>query len=579
MPSEKLQVILELVTGQYKREAIEASTATGRIGDSAVTANSQVGRMATGMGRAGSLIKAGFAAIASGAILEVIGNLDQLGQKMESTERMADTVFGEMVESARQWADENNEAFGIGENAMLGLIAKTQDLLVPMGFVREEAFDMSKEILNTANALSEWEGGTITTTDAQLRLAKAMLGETEGLVELGVKLSQADINARLAEKGMDGLTGAALQQAKAQVTLELVMERSSDALAAYETRAGSATAAQKDLAAATADSAESWADIFRPAIDQAKGTMSDVADIGAFLSEKMAEQADQVAITGQKTEGLVDVWEVATPIGALLALALERIADATKDSGAAALDMKPPILDLNASYVAQAVAAGAAEGATVSLGDAIRALTDPAFAAFHSMNQLEDAQREYVAALLEHGPASEEAERAALALGEAVVRANASAADFAEQGGPASVDALLEILTNAGVAADTIARIRDAILDLNATPVDPKNFPFTGGGAGGGPGVFAFQHGGVVPGRRGEPVLAMVHAGETVLPTHGNYSMPIGSMSMPLPPGWSRPNVTGPTIHVHHPNTINLAQDLQLATILATVTNMVEVQS
>ena len=41
------------------------------------------------------------------------------------------------------------------------------------------------------------------------------------------------MSARLAEKGLDGLTGNMLQQAKAAATLELITEKSADAQAAF----------------------------------------------------------------------------------------------------------------------------------------------------------------------------------------------------------------------------------------------------------------------------------------------------------------------------------------------------------
>src|SRR3990172_6702655 len=49
MPSEKLQVILELVAGQYKREAREAATATGQIGAAAAGAGGGVGCLQRGL--------------------------------------------------------------------------------------------------------------------------------------------------------------------------------------------------------------------------------------------------------------------------------------------------------------------------------------------------------------------------------------------------------------------------------------------------------------------------------------------------------------------------------------------------
>lgn len=569
MALERLSVILELVTGNYKKEAREAATATGQIGNAATRTESSANRMAAGVGRVGSVIKTALAGAAVGAIAEVVGDLDQLGQKMESTERMATTVFGDMIDEARAWANANNEAFGIGESAMLSLISKTQDLLVPMGFVREEAFGMSKEILNVANALSEWEGGTITAEDAQLRLAKAMLGEREGLVELGVKITDQEVKARLAAKGQDKLTGAIRQQAIAQATLELVTEKSTDALTAYEGRAGTATAAQKELAASTADTAESWAELLRGPLDTAKGTLSDVTNIMQFLSEVMAENAGQAGDTAEETDGLVQVWGASQPVAAALIDIIGWLGDKTKEAGSDAATARPKFQGLTSELYKAKAGAAAAGGATDELADSLRALTDPTFAVLNAMNRAAEAQRNYVAAVLEHGPASEEAEQAALDLGEAQARANSAAMTFATEGGPASVEAVIAILINAGVAADTIDRIREAILELNATPITGRSFPLVTTGPSG-VGVHHRQHGGSV--HAGQPYIVGEAGPEWYVPDQSGMILPFG---MGLGGNVTYMTKQGSTIVVQSPMN-NFRQDLQYATILASVTNLVE---
>lgn len=378
-----------------------------------------------------------FKAFAAGAILalgaglaSLVGKLDQLGQKMQATERMAETVFGSMVDEAREWADENNEAFGIGESALLSLLSKTQDLLVPMGFARQEAFALSKEILNTANALSEWEGGTISATDAQLRIAKAMLGEREGLVELGVKLSDAEVKARLAAKGLRGLTGEALIQATALVTLEAITEKSTDALTAYETRAGSATAAQKELAASTEDTAEAWADILRPVIDDAKTSMADLTDILQFASEKTAELEGATEDSGHAlfdwvsrallaTDGLSDLIDV---VG-WLADKTREASVATYDHGAAqdadrqeAIGLREALATTGNSAATMGTKFETAAGQVRDLANAQKELLSPAFAHIQAVNRNEEANERLAAAeealkeaIREHGRSSEEA--------------------------------------------------------------------------------------------------------------------------------------------------------------------------
>lgn len=234
---------------RFLGDSKDLERANDRVVKSTDQVDTRFGKLGGSLMKVGTLIKAGFAAAAASAVGDVIGRLDQLGQKMEATEAKAAVVFGEMTDQARQWADDQNEAFGIGENALLGLLSKTQDLLVPLGIARGEAFEMSQEVLTVANALSEWSGGSIDAANAQERVTKAMLGERDGLIELGVKLSDAEIKARLAAKGLNHLTGAALQQATAQVTLEAIIDKSADALTRYSDRTGTAIAKQKELAA------------------------------------------------------------------------------------------------------------------------------------------------------------------------------------------------------------------------------------------------------------------------------------------------------------------------------------------
>ena len=64
-------------------------------------------------------------------------------------------------------------------------------------------------------------------------LTKAYLGERDALTSLGIKISEADVQARLAANGQDELTGAALEQAKAVATQQLIFEKSTDAQKAW----------------------------------------------------------------------------------------------------------------------------------------------------------------------------------------------------------------------------------------------------------------------------------------------------------------------------------------------------------
>lgn len=158
---------------------------------------------------------------------------------MEALEKKAKTVFGETLPQATAAAKEHAAAMGLTDAEYIRAAANIADLLVPMGFQRQEATNIATEMTNLSGALSEWTGGQQSATQVAETLQAAILGEREGLKALGISISEEDVKARLAQKGLAGLTGEMLQQAKAAATLELVMEKSADAQAAYADGAGS----------------------------------------------------------------------------------------------------------------------------------------------------------------------------------------------------------------------------------------------------------------------------------------------------------------------------------------------------
>jgi hypothetical protein len=192
---------------------------------------------------AAGLAVAGTAAVAGGKYFFDVGSkLEQMGMK-------AETVFGPQLGNVQKWADESAHAMGLTTREATGLAANFADLLIPMGFTRKQAAGMSTDVVGLSGALSQWSGGTVSAAEASDVLAKAMLGETDGLKALGISISAAEIDARLLKKGQDKLKGAALAQAKAQATQALIMEKSTDAQAAFAKGGAPLLSAQAKLKA------------------------------------------------------------------------------------------------------------------------------------------------------------------------------------------------------------------------------------------------------------------------------------------------------------------------------------------
>jgi hypothetical protein len=263
------------------------------------------------MGKFALIGLAGAVALAAGPLMNLSRNMELMGAK-------AATVFGDQLGSVQKWAGESAAAMGLSSAKAVGLAASFADLLIPMGFTRQQAADMSTGVVGLSGALAEWSGGTRTAAEVSQILAKAMLGEREQLKELGISITEADVQQRLFEKGQQDLTGAQLQQAKATATQELIFEKSTDAQAAYAT-GGDTLARQQSELRATLDTVKEQ--IATALIPVFKAAISIVGDAVSWFKEH-----ETVAKTLGITLGVVLVGLIGAYIISMIGAAAATIA-------------------------------------------------------------------------------------------------------------------------------------------------------------------------------------------------------------------------------------------------------------
>jgi len=160
---------------------------------------------------------------------EVVFTLFNMGREAQIMQSKYRRVFGDAQKIVNEFAKSNARDMGLTTNEYKKAATAAGDLLIPMGFQRKEAAQLSGSLVNLSGALSNWTAGEKTATEVSDILTKALLGEREQLKTLGISIKEADVSARLAAKGQKTLTGAALEQAKALATLELITEKSTDA--------------------------------------------------------------------------------------------------------------------------------------------------------------------------------------------------------------------------------------------------------------------------------------------------------------------------------------------------------------
>lgn len=189
---------------------------------------------------------AAFAVIGAAAAafaVESVKSASRAEQSMGATS----TVFGKYADQVVAKSDQAAQAYGLSaneyrENAnLIGALFKNQ------GVAQDQLAAATDGMIGKASDLAATFGGT--TREAVEALGSAFKGEFDPLERYGISLKQSSINAYLAQKGQDKLTGAALAAAKQQATLALVQQQSADSTGAFGRESDTLAHQQQVLAA------------------------------------------------------------------------------------------------------------------------------------------------------------------------------------------------------------------------------------------------------------------------------------------------------------------------------------------
>lgn len=244
--------------------------------------SSAIGEAEGHMGRLGSAIgtvaRVGATAVAGlGLAAVTLGpQLYDAGVGMEALAQKSATVFGETLPQVEAWAEGVAGAMGLTTSEAVGAAAGLADLLKPMGFTAQQSADMSTEMLNLSGALSAWSGGTRSAAEVSDILSAAMLGERDSLQGLGIAISADEVATRAAAiaraEGRDEIT--AMDEALA--TQQLIIEKSTDAQAAWADGSMASVQAQNEQRAAMSRLREVIAGALFPALSALVPIMTNV---------------------------------------------------------------------------------------------------------------------------------------------------------------------------------------------------------------------------------------------------------------------------------------------------------------
>lgn len=250
------------------------------------------------------------------AVKDFASNMIGLASDAEQSVGGVQAVFKQQAD--RILASSEQSARGLG-------LAKTsyQELATVLGAglknkgITDFAGQTENLIALGADLAAQYGGPT---SDAVSAISSLMRGEADPIERFGVAINETAVNAELAARGQDKLTGAALETAKAQARLDILFRQTADAQGAFSREADTFAAKQQVAAAQWEELQTSIGGAFLPALTAVMGFVSDTAIPGLEQLGLGVQGVADIILKGDYTGGLFDAfgWEEDHPAVAVL---------------------------------------------------------------------------------------------------------------------------------------------------------------------------------------------------------------------------------------------------------------------
>lgn len=231
-------------------------------------------------------IAAGVVAIGKKAV-DAASNLQQADGAVEA-------VFGNAAGAVKEYAKTADTSMGLSAAAYQNYAALVGTALQNAGFTAAQSVEESNKVMQRGADLAALYGGT--TADAVEAINAAVSrSEFDPLEKYGVSLNMTAVNAELAAKGQDKLTGAALETAKKQLILQKIYDGTSKAAGQYAREADSVAGRTQTAAAQWENAAAALGKVLLPVV--AKVT-AELAEFGEWAEKNTTTVQVFVGILG-----------------------------------------------------------------------------------------------------------------------------------------------------------------------------------------------------------------------------------------------------------------------------------------
>ena len=158
-------------------------------------------------------------------------NMVNAASDYEENLNKIDVAFGKSSDTVTAWAENATKQFGLSRNQALESTALFGDMATSMGLSQSTAADMSMSLAGLAGDLASFKN--IGIDQAMTALSSVFTGETESLKQLGIVMTQTNLDAFALANGFGKTTSEMSQAEQVQLRYAYVMAMTTNAQGDY----------------------------------------------------------------------------------------------------------------------------------------------------------------------------------------------------------------------------------------------------------------------------------------------------------------------------------------------------------
>lgn len=216
MTLEQLEVVINANARQFNTQIAQVQN---RVDNMANRVNSSMNRMGGTFDKLGKMLASVFAI---GAIAKFTKSCLDLGSDLTEVQNVVDVTFGSMNEKVNEFAKNAWKTVGLSETMAKQYMGNFGAMSKSMGFTVTQAEEMSETLTNLSGDVASFYN--LKPDEAYTKLKSVFTGETESLKELGVVMTQENLNQYALANGYGKTTEAMNQQEKVALRLAYVTQ-------------------------------------------------------------------------------------------------------------------------------------------------------------------------------------------------------------------------------------------------------------------------------------------------------------------------------------------------------------------